>query len=840
MANFFDKYDEPAKGNVFDKYDEPQKKTAEGFTDRLQKVWDNPTPGGALWLAKQAVSGVKNSVDLAKVATSTPQTEEDQFQIDWAREHLPEATMQAASVMAPGAPKGAGGAFAARMAAPAAPAAPVAAASTAAPAAARENLAPVVQAAQRVSDVTGVDVAVPRAVASDNMAVQRAGQGVRNLPIVGDAIPKATDRLVQGLEDATKSVADQYGGGSGPNVANRIGRTIQDAAELETREAANAARRSDEAVTAAWQRDVDAAHHDVAGRETLALQAARAAVGDMSPQDMGATLIARLRTEEQSARAQKDMLYDRAGTADASVREDAVRNVRSVVAQGLDDAGVVVDRELTPAASRMLDELQRLSELNIPNRAVGARVPATGEETIAGVTVQGIEQARKRLNFFRGAATNDADRRAAGMAMRRFDEWQSQVFENALLSGDDTALAAFREARAANTRWRNRFFNEENDAGRFVTRIVSGEVTPQEVANYIVGAGQVGAKGVSSRLLTEIADATGNDAEAMQAISGAIWNRLSQSTEGTNPKAPAAVTRDVMEFLHGSGRDVAQRLFTPEQQRVMRAYADTLRSGQDARALIGDVAAATRPGSMEVAPGPMKQLADAVIGKGGKSDEALFKAIDGYAKSGNRADVATLAKLVRAIPQQERTNLAGSIIRQIGVSPRTGEFSPDVFVSQWNSYTPQAKAVLFGNAGPHRQAIDDIAAISTRLKEVGSRFGNPSGTAQNTSFTAMGAGLIAAPITTIASVIGGAAAAKFLAAPAGAASTAKWSAAYSRMLLGPTPQHVALFKVASRNLANSAQSLGIKFSPNDLLRAAQGPVPSRAEDKQPEPERVAQ
>jgi hypothetical protein len=75
--------------------------------------------------------------------------------------------------------------------------------------------------------------------------------------------------------------------------------------------------------------------------------------------------------------------------------------------------------------------------------------------------------------------------------------------------------------------------------------------------------------------------------------------------------------------------------------------------------------------------------------------------------------------------------LAGAIIRKLGQSKQTNDFSLDMFATQWNDYTPQAKAVLFGNAGPHRQALDDIAAISQRYKDIGKRFGNPSGTAQN-------------------------------------------------------------------------------------------------------------
>lgn len=689
----------------------------------------------------------------------------------------------------------------------------------------------VLAAAERLRQ-NGSQVNVPLAIASESPTVQRIGQGMRNVPIVGDAIPQATGRLVDDLGGATRSVADQFGTGSGPNIANRIGRTIEDAAGAETRAATEAARRSDEALNAAWQRDIEAGNQSIAAREAGALDATRQSVGDMSPQDMGAALIQRLRTGEAAARAEKDALYARAGVADAAVRSGEVQNVRATVAQGLEDAGVIVDPQLTPAASRMMDELQRLSELNMPNRAVGSRLPAGGNEARVGVSVQGIEQARKRLSFFRSAATNDADRRAATNVMRQFDDWQSNAFENALLSGNDEALNAFRQARAANASWRDRFFNDENEAGRFITRIVDGEITPQEVSNFLVGASKVGAKGSSSRLLTRIAEATGNDPEAMQAIRGGIWNRLSQATEGVEAKAPAKVANDISEFLNGSGRDLAERLFTPEQRRLMQSYAETLRAGQDARQLVGDVAKATKPGTMEVQPGPMQQLADTVIGKGGKSDEALFRTIDGYAKSGGKSDIQTLAKLVRALPRQDRADLAGSIIRNLGISPRTGQFSPDVFVSQWQTYTPQAKAILFGNAGPQRQALDDIALISNRLKQVGQKFGNPSGTAQNVNLVALAGGVLAAPLTTLSSVIGGSMAAKVLASPPGASSAAKWVRAYASLIEKRNAAALVAYRAASRNLVNTTKSLGSSARLGDFLGVLQGPVTSRAQDEQ--------
>jgi hypothetical protein len=690
----------------------------------------------------------------------------------------------------------------------------------------------VVEAARRVSEVAPEPVNVPRAFASDNIAVQRGGQMARNVPIMGDSIPRATGEMVDQLGGAVQSIASHYGEGSGPNVASRISRNIGGAAEQEALAARTAAQQSDAALLADWEAAQIRALEGIQGRETNALEATRRAVGDMPPQDMGQVLNARLRAGEAEARATKDRLYAVAGDSDAAITAAEVGNVRARVAQGLEDAGVVVDPNLTPAASRMMDELQRLSNLDIPNRAIGRRMAADGTEERVAVSAQGLEQARKRLVFFRSAASNDADRRAATNVMRQFEDWQSNAFESALFSGSDEALNAFRAARAANTSWRQRFFNDENEAGKFVERIVTGEITPQETANYLVGAGKVGAKGASSRLLTRIVEATGGDQEAMQAIRGGVWNRLSQSTEGVTAKNGAKVADDIGEFLNGSGRDLAQRLFTPEQQGIMRTYADTLRRGGEAREMLTQVAKNTKPSASSVNMGPMEELAKAVLGKGGKTDEALFTAIDSYAKAGSKGDLRTLADLVQNIPAQDKGDLAGAIIRKLGHSKQSNGFSPDIFASEWSTYTPQAKAILFGNAGPHRQALDDIALISQRYKNVGKRFGSPSGTPQGVTGAAALTWLITSPYTAIPSLVGGAVAAKILSSPAGASSAAKFGKAAVAVQETPTPAKIAALQIASRNLANTAASLGANVSAVDFIRALQSPSKAAADDNQ--------
>ena len=242
----------------------------------------------------------------------------------------------------------------------------------------------VVSAAGRVADTTGGPVDVPFSIASDNMAAQRIGQGARNIPIVGDAIPKAQNRLVGQLDTANQSIADQYGFGTGPNVAGRIGRELTEAGSAEKAAATEAARRSDEALAAAHEQAVNDANRNIAGREDTALQRARGAVGDVSPQDMGRDLISRLRTSEAAARANKEALYGRAGEADATVSAEGVGGAHKHVTQVLGERNSVIDPVVngysgTPAAARMLSEVEAFSRGDVPGRLGGStpvRAPA--------------------------------------------------------------------------------------------------------------------------------------------------------------------------------------------------------------------------------------------------------------------------------------------------------------------------------------------------------------------------------------------------------------------------------------------------------------------------------
>jgi hypothetical protein len=393
---------------------------------------------------------------------------------------------------------------------------------------------------------------------------------------------------------------------------------------------------------------------------------------------------------------------------------------------------------------------------------------------------------------------------------------------------------------------------EAGSADRILNQIATGEVTTTQVANWLIGAGKVGEASSGTQLLRRIAAATRNDPEAMQAIRGGVWNRLTMTATASGEKNPLAVAHEIDRFLQREGRPLAQELYTAEQRQVMQSYANSLRRGQEARGISEQIAKGSTPVPEKAVKGPLQQLADKVVGKGMKADEAIFDSIKGYAQK-KGGDIQALAKVMRELPQEMRTDIAGSMVDGLGKGgDASGKFSLDKFATEWDKITPQAKAVIFGNAGEHVKALDDIALIANRIKSERAKYGNPSGTGQTTAgqkmmagvtgaLSAIGAGQIGAGVGTLVggAVLGGAGfgAAKVLASPAGAASLARAVRAAERAAQAPTKQNQVAAALTQRNLENTVKSLaasrGTQVGLPGGLPALQGPMPARSEEKRP-------
>jgi hypothetical protein len=122
----------------------------------------------------------------------------------------------------------------------------------------------------------------------------------------------------------------------------------------------------------------------------------------------------------------------------------------------------------------------------------------------------------------------------------------------------------------------------------------------------------------------------------------------------------------------------------------------------------------------------------AVIDKNG-GPEAVFRA----ATSGAKEGATTLRAVMQSLPNEARKVLSASVLRRLGRSTpgkqdALGEaFSTETFLTNWNTLSPQAKAVLFDRFGSaFRQDMDAVASVASNLRSGSKVFQNPSGTAQ--------------------------------------------------------------------------------------------------------------
>jgi hypothetical protein len=222
-----------------------------------------------------------------------------------------------------------------------------------------------------------------------------------------------------------------------------------------------------------------------------------------------------------------------------------------------------------------------------------------------------------------------------------------------------------------------------------------------------------------------------------------------------------------------------------------------------------------------------------IIGKDGNVPaEKVFDSLRAMATSTGRADHVKLAQARKAIGADDWNEFASGVAAKLGRDVE-GNFSPNRFITDYEKLSEAGKNILFrsGGKGDLAQHLDDIAKVSSRFKEL-QKFANPSGTSQSVGGMSIGAGLLAAPMTTIGTVLGARTLSYALSRPATAASIAKVVRAQAALAANPSPTRLAAYAMASRNLISTLGDKAQGIAATDFMRALQGPVPAGAQNEQ--------
>lgn len=144
-------------------------------------------------------------------------------------------------------------------------------------------------------------------------------------------------------------------------------------------------------------------------------------------------------------------------------------------------------------------------------------------------------------------------------------------------------------------------------------------------------------------------------------------------------------------------------------------------------------AAFTRANKYTAAGMKRIEVLDSVLEKNG-GPEAVFRA----ATSGAKEGATTLRAVMQSLPPEAQKTLSASVLRRLGRATAgrqddLGEtFSTETFLTNWNTLSPQAKAVLFDRFGAgFRADMDTVAKVAANLRSGSKVFQNPSGTGQS-------------------------------------------------------------------------------------------------------------
>jgi hypothetical protein len=292
------------------------------------------------------------------------------------------------------------------------------------------------------------------------------------------------------------------------------------------------------------------------------------------PADAGALVTEALQDAATRSKQGYQAKYAEATAGNGIVKAEAFPGMSSRIKDSLAnrDQPVIIDDVLTPAANRALGELDKIQDLKLGTNGQ----PGAGD-TVVGVDLRGVEQARKRLGAYaRAAQRGSEDYRATRAIIGEFDGQIQKAVENGLFEGDEAFLGMWKDARKA-------FFDHQNtfkprgagdDVGRAMQAIVERDATPEQVANYLYGASKVGERPLSVRLASRLKNTLGEDSEHWAGIRQGAWQKITGVAEGKTEMGPQKMAERIFEFTNGNGQSLARQLFSPEEITQMNRFAN--------------------------------------------------------------------------------------------------------------------------------------------------------------------------------------------------------------------------------------------------------------------------
>jgi len=294
--------------------------------------------------------------------------------------------------------------------------------------------------------------------------------------------------------------------------------------------------------------------------------AIEAAVGDIgqgvggNADDLAGAVTTGLQDRVAFSKERASSLYKIAEDGDLVIDASAVQAMPEFIKRRIVDSPIIMDQNVTPtavAAWRLVEE-------------------AGANAGTLNTSLKGIEQIRKRLVGLSG--NSPEDRAAVKTVKTAFDDWVDSTIDQALYSGDETALTALKAAREESRNYLGITSPKSGDAaGAVVKKMQAGDVTSEQVANWLYGADIVSPNLNSPQVAARIKGILGAESPEWQAVRASAFRRLVTDLGTGEVRSPALLIKRIDNFLNNKGGSLSQALFSEGERNRLKALSTVLK-----------------------------------------------------------------------------------------------------------------------------------------------------------------------------------------------------------------------------------------------------------------------
>lgn len=372
-------------------------------------------------------------------------------------------------------------------------------------------------------------------------------------------------------------------------------------------------------------------------------------------------------------------------------------------------------------------------------QAAGA-MPTVGQGT-GRAGVQAVEQTLGRLPGGGGVIARAREAQAEQLG-RGVEQLAGRLSPR--MSGEQAGLSIERGVKTFMSERSKKAADLYNRAGTFLPPTTRLPLTnTQQALNDIVrltpGAESTTAQLVNPRI-ARIAEAVGEDLMAAQgqglpySAVKELRTRIGAELDNfsLSPDRPTAELKKLYAALSRDLEDAAKG--NPQAAQAMKKANDYYRE-----------------------TGNTIDLIERVVSRNG-GPERVFSA----ALSGTKDGATTLRAVMGALPKQAQRDVTAAVVRRLGRA-KPGQqddlsetFSPETFLTNWNTLSKEARQVLFDRFGPQFSAdIEKVAKAMSAVRDSARTGANPSGTAGAAANQAALGGMVVAALTGQPLVAGG-------------------------------------------------------------------------------------